>query len=591
MWEFAWMMSLGRSARAPRAMSAVAACALAGAVGCRGRDIAAPRVAATMTATSATIQDVVAAQPIAQPPTVLVRDQNGEPVGGVSVVFLDDAPNTRGYVTTTAADGTASFAWFASAHAGVEHLTATTKGVASVQFVANVHASSPAVIRSASDVEQVGQAGGTLPSAPSLTVRDAFGNPAPGVKVTFAVAGPAVASILNGEAMTDAAGSATAGAWTLGSAPGEYQVTATISGAGLVPLVFRARVNTPFAVSSIAAGGTATCAVASSGGSYCWGNYMSDGLPSVSLPSVIANAPPLVSFAVGYRFACGLTNAGAAYCWGTNASGQLGIGTFTAFERQALAVSGGLAFTTVVAGDTFACGLATTGVVYCWGDNTLGQLADGSTAGRGVPAPVSTAEHFTTIAAGNQHVCAIATTGTTYCWGANDGGQLGGESTNTCVVPGYDYYSYYGPTTIDVSCARAPIVVKDAPGNFRAITASNGTCGLLDSGQAYCWGYGKIGAIPNSGQFTSLAAGNAGVCGITTTQLISCWTYADPLVPPSILTSVPGVAAPRSIVAGHQHWCAIDGAGIAFCWGDNSQGQLGNGTRAAPAIPSPVASP
>jgi Regulator of chromosome condensation (RCC1) repeat len=589
MWVFASMMSLGRWRRALWAMSAVAACALAGAVGCR--DTAAPRIAATMSATSATIQDVAAAQPMAQQPTILVRDQNGEPVGGVSVVFFDDAPNTRGYVTTTAADGTATFAWFASTHTGVEHLTATATGVASVVFTANVHAASAVVIVAASDLEQVGQAGATLPSAPSIALRDAFGNRAPGVEVTFAVAGPAAGSVLHADVMTDATGLATAGPWTLGTVPGAYTVTATALGTSIAPLVFRARINTPFAVSSIAAGGTATCAVASSDGSYCWGNYMSDGQPPVTLPSVIANAPPLVSFAVGYHFACGLTNAGAAYCWGTNASGQLGIGTFTAFERQALAVSGGLVFSNIIAGDAFACGLATTGVVYCWGDNTLGQLADGSTAGRGVPAPVSTAEHFTTIAAGNQHVCAIATTGTTYCWGANDGGQLGGESTNTCVVPGYDYYSYYGPTTIDVSCARAPIVVKNAPGNFRAITASNGTCGLLDSGQAYCWGYGKIGAIPNSGQFTSLAAGNAGVCGITTTQLISCWTYADPLVPPSILTSVPGVAAPRSLVGGHQHWCAIDGAGIAYCWGDNSDGQLGNGTRAAPATPSPVASP
>jgi Regulator of chromosome condensation (RCC1) repeat len=590
MWKFHSAPSLGYARRVLRPSSAATLWLLACAVSCR--DTVAPPVASTMTAVSPTTLNAIAGQPVAQPPTVILRDATGAPIGGITVVFSDSALASTPYITTTGPDGTASFAWVGSTHAGVDRLTALAQGLADVDFTATVQAASPARVTVESDLEQIGEAGSTLPSAPTIAVNDLYGNATPGYTVTFALDGPGGASIAHLAVLTDAKGYASAGVWTVGTTPGEYTVTATILRTAIAPVVFRARINRPFAVSSIAAGGTSTCAVASTGGTYCWGLYLSDELLPVDTASLIANAPPLVSLAVGQAFACGLTSAGAARCWGSNASGQLGIGTLSDFQTQALAPSGGLLFTTIVAGDAFACGLTTDHVVYCWGDNTLGQLGDSTVAARAVPAPVATTEHFTTIAAGFQHVCASATTGTTYCWGANDGGQLGAPSTNTCQVPVYDY-AFYGSSTVAVNCATAPIAVKNAPGGFTALTASNGTCGLVGSGQAYCWGYGSTGGagIPNNGQFTSLAAGYAAVCGITTALSISCWTYADPLVSPSVLTSVPGIASPRSIVAGHQHWCAIDGAGIAFCWGDNSYGQLGNGTRAAPAKLLPVAAP
>jgi hypothetical protein len=541
-----------------------------------------------MTAVTAIIQDATAGEMLDQAPTVVIRDLKGAPVSGISVLFSDDAPDTRPYATTTGEDGTARFAWFAGRLVGVEHLTATTQGVPNVGFVANVHAAPPTLVAAASETEQVSAAGATLPSSPTIHVTDRYANPTPGAKVIFTLDGPGAASIANPEAITDVYGIATAGAWTLGSQAGEYTVTATIQGTAIAPFVFTARINTPFPVMTIAAGGSESCAVGSSGGTYCWG-YMAGTVRSATTPTLVGNLPPLVSLAVGDAFACGLTSAGAAYCWGVNASGQLGKDTFVDDETPR-AVAGGLAFTSLVAGASFVCGLTTSQVAYCWGDNLFGQLGDTHTTNRAIPAPVFTTEHFTTMAAGYTHVCAVATTGTTYCWGANDAGQLGAQSADVCLIPGYDYYGY-GTTTVQATCATKPIAVRSAPEPFTALVASSGTCGLLASGQPFCWGYSGPGAIPNIGQFTSLAAANGGVCGITTTQSIACWTYASNAQPPSILSLVPGVAAPQRIVAGDLHWCAIDGAGIAFCWGDNREGQLGNGTHMSVLAPLTVSSP
>jgi len=571
--------------------SPIAGCLIAAVIGCR--DTAAPRAPASINAISTTTQSVAAGQPLPEPPRVIVNDAAGHALSGVSVLFLDDAANRAPFITTTAYDGTASFPWFASTKAGPEHLTVRVQNLTPVEFVANVHASDPLLVIGVSELAQLGQAGGTLPSIPSMTITDAFDNPVSGVKATFAVSGPAASSVVNTQAITDGNGRVSAGAWTLGSVPGEYTLTVAFPGTAVSSFVFHARINVPAAVSQIAAGGQASCAVlTSNGGTYCWGVYLTDALAPSLIAAGITSDRPLVSLAVGQSFACGLTSDGAAYCWGSNAYGQLGVGSvFSSYVTQPIPVSGGVAFTRLVAGDAFVCGLTTTQQVYCWGDDTLGELGDSSAINpRAAPAPVRTTEHFTSIAAGYQHVCALATTGTTYCWGANDGGQLGTLSADTCSVQGYQYYSY-GPTTLDVNCARTPIAVTNVPGTFTSLTASNGTCGLLADGEAYCWGFAPSKGVPTSVRFTSLAAGSGAVCGITTTQSIACWSYANPSSPPSNASTVSGIASPQRIVAGHQHWCAIDGAGIAFCWGDNSDGQLGNGTRVTSAVPLPVAAP
>lgn len=565
-------------------LRSIAMCLLAGAIGCH--DAASPERHLTLSAVSATTQDAIAGNLVSQPPTVIVRDTRGEPIAGVRVAFLPTLGNPP-FITITGSDGTAHFSWYPSTKVGLDTVFAVVEGLASVEFVANVRADLPARAIAQSDLEQLGLAGGTVP-APTVRVTDRYGNPTSGVSVSFVLAGPAAATIVNATAITDSTGTVTAGAWTLGSAAGEYTLTTNIPNTSIPPLVFHARINAPFVVSAIAAGGTATCAIAASGETYCWGHYLGAAGQAAAIPTRVPNVPPLVSLTVGNGHACGLTSAGAAYCWGGNASGQLGIGTFSENETQAHAVGGGLSFTSLGAGDAFTCGLTTDQLVYCWGDNTLGQLGDVDTNTRVLPKAITSTEHFTTIAAGVQHACAAATTGTTYCWGANDRGQLGAQVAESCEVPSYDYY--YGTTYIIVRCSRTPIAVKGAPGPFTTLTASDGSCGLLSSGQPYCWGFPGSGAVVNGALFTSLVSTIGGeVCGITVTQSISCWAYVDSYT--TIMTAVPGIVAPKRVVAGNEHWCAIDSTGTAYCWGNNIDGELGNGTRTFSKTPLLVAAP
>jgi alpha-tubulin suppressor-like RCC1 family protein len=83
---------------------------------------------------------------------------------------------------------------------------------------------------------------------------------------------------------------------------------------------------------------------------------------------------------VGGFHACGVTTTGMAYCWGDNSEGELGIGSPDAHPHPTPAsVSGGMKWATVSAGlGSMTCGVTTNGITYCWGANINGALGDGA---------------------------------------------------------------------------------------------------------------------------------------------------------------------------------------------------------------------
>lgn len=180
----------------------------------------------------------------------------------------------------------------------------------------------------------------------------------------------------------------------------------------------------------------------------------------------------------------------------------------------------------VVVGKHHACALTTAGAVYCWGDNAKDQLATADIDDRAEPGlvdvPVASA-----LTAGSDHTCALAGTDV-WCWGDNAVGQLGNGTKSATPVP-----------------------VK-SHANVASVTAGDQTtCVVTTTGAAYCWGHNSLGQVGDGSQ-------------------------VDRPSP----TAVTGLGANiASISPGGDHTCAVTTAGGVSCWGDNTNGALGNGTQ------------
>ena len=287
-----------------------------------------------------------------------------------------------------------------------------------------------------------------------------------------------------------------------------------------------------------------------------------------------------------------------SYAWGSNSSGQLGNGTVTN-RLIPTAISGGLSFTTVAAGATHACALTAEGSAYCWGDNVFGQLGNGvggAGANQSIPTAVTmpTGVTFTSIAAGGRHTCALTAAGAGYCWGRNNFGQLGNGSTAEVV-------SIPTPVTMPTGVT------------FTTITAGSAhTCALTAADAGYCWGSNNSGQLgngtvtngliptpvtmPTGVTFTTITAGRLLTCALTAAGASYCWgentdgqvgngTTTTPQTAPIL---VAGGLTFSSITAGGFHTCALTATSLAYCWGGNGTGQLGIGTLINSSAPTAV---
>ncbi|HSQ28402.1 MAG TPA: Ig-like domain-containing protein [Gemmatimonadaceae bacterium] len=543
---------------------------------------------ATLSPVSVLEQTGVVGEPVAIAPTVLARDASGKPVADVLVSFA--GPTLTIYVRT-AADGTAAANWMLPIRPGAYVMLATAGQLPPVHFAASAVAGPPQRIEAATAGQQAALPGALVGQAPVARVDDQFGNPLAGIQVTFETTG-AGSTIEHTSAVTDRNGLASAGAWTVGTEVGTYTVTARIAEIES-PLLFSARVNEPFVVSSMAAGPDVTCAIASAGATYCWGERYTS-------PVRMHGDEHFVSLTVGGGFVCGLIESGAAYCWGRS----LGVDANDVNQGSIIfgvptRVDSSIAFSAISAGGTLVCGLGLDRRAYCWGENDYGQLGDSSTVRRANPMPVWGDQTFVSVTAGYTHACGVTTTGETYCWGRDDALQLGDPSKDTCRTYEYDdYYYYYDPIVVETPCSSVPHRVSGVP-QLVAVSAANGTCGLTSDGGTYCWGNAH-GAQPIQSpvRFTSVAATDqfivqpapptlspASMCGLTDTGVVYCGTDSG-------LAQVESKLPFKSIIAGASHQCGIArDTGYAYCWGSNESGQLGNGTLTASRIPLPVATP
>jgi alpha-tubulin suppressor-like RCC1 family protein len=358
-----------------------------------------------------------------------------------------------------------------------------------------------------------------------------------------------------------------------------------------LPIKFRIEEGALAGGAMVSAGPYHTCGLTTAGDAYCWGYNASGQLGTGTAtsqepaPMPVTGSHTFQAVSAGESHTCGLTTAGDAYCWGDNSYGQLGTGTVTSQEPTPLPVTGGHTFQSVSVGYIHTCGLTTAGDAYCWGNNYHGQLGTGSTtpwpSEEPTPLPVTSGHTFQSVSEGYNHTCGLTTAGDAYCWGRNDVGQLGiGTAT------------LQEPTPLPVTGGHP----------FQAVSAgSSHTCGVTTAGDAYCWGYnlyGQVGSgwwtwsepapLPVTGghPFQAVSAGGNHTCGVTTAGDAYCWGFngagelgmgTATLLEPTPLP-VTGSHTFRAVSAGGHHTCGLTTAGDAYCWGDNSAGQLGDNT-------------
>jgi alpha-tubulin suppressor-like RCC1 family protein len=317
-------------------------------------------------------------------------------------------------------------------------------------------------------------------------------------------------------------------------------------------------------VARVAAGGDTTCAVDTAGRVSCWGANSAGQLGNddagtdsdvpVPVTGGALTGRTVVDVTVGTAHACALDDGGRVSCWGADDQGQLGDGGGAGDSPVPVAVDtagalSGKTVTAITAGARSTCALDDDGKAYCWGDNSAGQLGnnDGGNDSAGPAAVVDggalSGRTLTAISAGGLHVCALADNGKAYCWGENGRGQLGNDDATN--------------TDLDVPAQADPGGIIAAATITTVAAGGNHTCVLTNLEAAWCWGAADNGQLGDN-------------------------QAADRSEPVRVYDSgALAGATPRRIGAGTLLSCVTDTERLAYCWGDDSTAQLGNGTPTA----------
>jgi alpha-tubulin suppressor-like RCC1 family protein len=376
-------------------------------------------------------------------------------------------------------------------------------------------------------------------------------------------------------------------------------------------------------------GAVGSCAVMADGSAHCWGrnyygqldnNSTTDSLVPVPVTGITGLIPATTAISVGtgdeLLHSCAVMADGTAKCWGLNNWGQLGDNSTTnsSVPIPVAGITGLTPATTALSVSTkdfHSCAVMADGTAKCWGRGASGQLGDGSGTNSLIPVPVwgidglTPATRAISVSTGNFHSCAVMADGTAKCWGSNIQGELGFNSTYTPV----------------------PLPVSDIDGLTPAstvVTLSTGyyhSCAVMADGTAKCWGDGVTGKLGNgtttsspvpvsvsgitgltlAATAVSVSVGHSHSCALMADGTAKCWglniygrlgndfTYQSAVpVTVSGITALTASTTAVSVTAGFQHTCAVMADGTAKCWGNNGNGQLGDGTSDDSPVPVPV---
>jgi alpha-tubulin suppressor-like RCC1 family protein len=254
-------------------------------------------------------------------------------------------------------------------------------------------------------------------------------------------------------------------------------------------------------------------------------------------------------------------------------------GPESAPELAVASAQAALSFRQVSTGHLFTCGVTTDNRAYCWGYNGAGQLGDGTTAERNRPTAVAGGLSFRHVSAGISHTCGLTTEGAAYCWGGNEDGKLGDGTTTQRLTP------------VAVAGGR----------QFRQVTAGwDHSCAVNSVGRAFCWGEGgggQLGDGTNANRltpvrvqdgglrFSQIDGGSQHTCAATTENRAYCWGVNSngqlgdrTKTWRSRPTAVFGGLSFRQVSAQVHHTCGVTTDNLAYCWGSNLNRELGDGS-------------
>jgi predicted fused transcriptional regulator/phosphomethylpyrimidine kinase len=278
----------------------------------------------------------------------------------------------------------------------------------------------------------------------------------------------------------------------------------------------------------------------------------------------------------------GLASDGKMYAWGSNQFGQLGTNariTNVMYDTPAV-VAGNLGgITDIACGKEFSAAISN-GRIYTWGNNSKGQLGVGRTlATSTVPRMIDTISNCTAIACGDEHMIAIAANNRLFGWGDNTFGQIGNGTNDQQNIP------------VEITRSiSAPIMIACGPTHSFAVNSNKR---LVGWGKNTNYELGINNNINQNvpieinlillNNVSLIAAGTATNMAVSNGRLYQ-WGGSNNRTP----RGVDSLTNTTAIACGSFHNLAVSN-GKLYAWGNNSNGQLGNNTTTTSSTPVEVA--
>lgn len=339
----------------------------------------------------------------------------------------------------------------------------------------------------------------------------------------------------------------------------------------------------------LAVGTSSSCALGTDGVLRCWGSDRSGVISGTVVSAMTTTIPDVSSIDAGGDNTCAISN-GTVRCWGSGSVGQLGTGGSRSPTSEPTIVTLPRPATSIAVGALHACATLDDDSTRCWGWNESRQVDQDTSLIRPTVPPVGTPAS-TYVVTGAGHTCTFSVGATSpWCWGNNSEGALGLPNGASGMVPAQSSFPAF-------------MSEMDA-GRFH-------TCGITTAGDLFCTGRNNEHQVGDGGtsdvytpvQLPLTMVGRIGLgdyhsCAVTVAATNTVWCWGEAIagqlgLGTNVEADVPVALAPLGanpveIVGGHAHTCARSGAGEIWCWGSNTDGQLGDGTLNTVATPTIV---